>query len=333
MGVNVHGQDFNAGMLIETVQSFRLLLASGEVVNVSRSENAELFGFAIGGYGLAGIIVDVTLALTDDVQLTRTVQEVSTPDMGSNFYENIQSNKDAQFYSARFSLRENDYLEKALVISYTTTDAQASSVPSANSWFGNLFMRNLFSLAQSSSVLRKLRFSLESLLLGFPVVVSRNSLMGRSVEALPQDSARLRYILQEYFIPYDKLSTFMEEFGGIVKEYNVDLLNITARHVRGNDESLLSWSPQDSCALVLYIAQPCNDDAYEKAVVWTRKLIDVALKHDGSFYLPYQYLATTPQVALAYKKIPEFLELKKKYDPNGVFRNKMYEHYLESYSS
>ena len=178
-----------------------------------------------------------------------------------------------------------------------------------------------------------MRYPLEKLALSMPASCSRNEFMGSTIAALPKDTQKSQYILQEYFIPYDQLNLFIEQLRTIVKKHKVDLVNVSARHVRGNDESLLSWSEQDSCALVLYIGQPCNDRAYDKAVTWTRKIIDAALSNGGSFYLPYHYIATPEQVGCAYKNVWKFLELKEKYDPNGVFKNKMYEHYLRSYSS
>lgn len=47
------------------------LLADGSLLAVSRSENPELFSPVIGGYGLFGVIVDVTLHLADDELLER----------------------------------------------------------------------------------------------------------------------------------------------------------------------------------------------------------------------------------------------------------------------
>ncbi len=328
LGVNVHGQDFNAGMLIETVQSFRLLLASGAVVNVSRTENAELFGFAIGGYGLAGIIVDVTLELTDDVSITRVNATVPSSQLGQYFVDNVEDNPSVQFYSARYSMGKQNLLKEALVIVYEKTDRALVVQPSVDSKFGNMLMRNLLWLTQQSNVFRSMRSFIEKLYLDLPIVYSRNNLMGSSLEALPQDTKYSQYILQEYFIPYEQLDAFIEKLRGIVTEHKVELLNVSARHVRGNDESVLSWSPNDSCALVLYIGQKRNSDAYENAVNWTRKLIDAAIENKGSFYLPYQYLATRQQVTAVYKNINAFLALKRKYDPQGVFKNKAFTHYL-----
>ena len=52
MSANVHGRDIESTSIIDTVVSFRLLTASGQILNVSREENSELFPLVIGGYGL-----------------------------------------------------------------------------------------------------------------------------------------------------------------------------------------------------------------------------------------------------------------------------------------
>jgi FAD/FMN-containing dehydrogenase len=59
VAANVHGKSVDYGPLIESIQTLRLLRADGEIVSVSRAENADLFRAVIGGYGLFGVVVDV----------------------------------------------------------------------------------------------------------------------------------------------------------------------------------------------------------------------------------------------------------------------------------
>jgi len=61
---DVHGKNHHIdGSFSDHVESFRLLLASGEVVNCSRHEHADLFRATCGGMGLTGIIMDATFSL------------------------------------------------------------------------------------------------------------------------------------------------------------------------------------------------------------------------------------------------------------------------------
>src|SRR5919109_4789998 len=60
LSANAHGRDVDVMQVVDVVQRFGLLLADGRVVEVSRVTNPELFSLVIGGYGLYGVILDVT---------------------------------------------------------------------------------------------------------------------------------------------------------------------------------------------------------------------------------------------------------------------------------
>jgi FAD/FMN-containing dehydrogenase len=61
---DVHGKAHHAqGSFSACVDTLTVLLASGEVVNASRTENADLFWGTFGGMGLLGIVLSATLRL------------------------------------------------------------------------------------------------------------------------------------------------------------------------------------------------------------------------------------------------------------------------------
>ena len=64
IGTNVNGKDgWRMGQFGDQVVSLKLMLASGEVIEVSRQENAGIFRAVVGGMGLLGIVVEATLQL------------------------------------------------------------------------------------------------------------------------------------------------------------------------------------------------------------------------------------------------------------------------------
>src|SRR5439155_6003512 len=71
---NVHGRGLKFPPIVSDVESFTLLGADGKLQTCSRHENQELFSLAIGGYGLFGIIVDVTLRLVRRTKVQRMVE-------------------------------------------------------------------------------------------------------------------------------------------------------------------------------------------------------------------------------------------------------------------
>jgi len=61
---DVHGKNHHLdGCFSEFVDSFQLLLASGDIVTCSRNEHADLFRATCGGMGLTGVILEATLRL------------------------------------------------------------------------------------------------------------------------------------------------------------------------------------------------------------------------------------------------------------------------------
>jgi len=61
---DIHGKAHHIqGSFSSCVESFTVLLASGEVLNASRTENSDLFWASFGGMGLLGVILTATIRL------------------------------------------------------------------------------------------------------------------------------------------------------------------------------------------------------------------------------------------------------------------------------
>ncbi len=93
LSVNAHGRDPNYSAIIETVKSIRIMLANGITKVASRDNNNELFSLAIGGYGLFGVILDVTLSLTEDIIYEKRTLKLPTSEYLDYFKNKIQGNK------------------------------------------------------------------------------------------------------------------------------------------------------------------------------------------------------------------------------------------------
>jgi hypothetical protein len=62
-----------------------------------------------------------------------------------------------------------------------------------------------------------------------------------------------------------------------------------------------------------------------------RRMINVAVKHGGSYYLTYHRHALRQQIDVCYPHFREFLQLKRKYDKEEVFQSDWYRHYRRMY--
>jgi FAD/FMN-containing dehydrogenase len=89
LAANVHGRGLAMKPFIDDVESFVLIDAAGEARQCSRTENADLFRLAIGGYGLFGVIASVTLRLSRRRKLECVVEIIAAEELVAAFERRI----------------------------------------------------------------------------------------------------------------------------------------------------------------------------------------------------------------------------------------------------
>jgi FAD/FMN-containing dehydrogenase len=132
LSVNVHGRDIRYGSLIDSVESFRLLNPDGEIINVSRSENSDLFPYVIGGYGLFGVILDVTLELADDELYQHRSAAMNYKEYETYFNEKVKQDTSVKMHLARISVARESFLQEMYVTDYVLADNQNKRLKSWN---------------------------------------------------------------------------------------------------------------------------------------------------------------------------------------------------------
>lgn len=326
LSVNAHGRYIGQGPLVLAVRSIKLVLADGSLVLASPTENSALFYGAIGGYGGLGVIVEASLGLSDNSKLARKSQNMPLSAYRQFFDQQVRGNPKMVMHNA--ILYPDDY-DRVRAVSYLISDAPLTVserlVPVERNY---KTMRAALSVAGSKSG-NKLREALiDPLLYQAPQVQWRNREASLDVRELqPISGPDYSYVLQEYFVPEAQLEAFVAGMRGVLKQHQVKVTNISIRHAKADPGTLLAWARGDTFALVLYYRQ--GTSAAERAAVgdWTRQLIDLAITHQGTYYLPYQIHASREQFLAAYPRAPEFFSLKKQLDPSNKFRNKLWDTY------
>ncbi len=92
--------------------------------------------------------------------------------------------------------------------------------------------------------------------------------------------------------------------------------------------SVLAHSPTPRIAAVMSFSQEISPEGEVDMMRLTERLIDRVVALGGAFYLPYRLHARRDQVAGAYPKAPFFLERKRHYDPDLLFRNALWDAYF-----
>jgi FAD/FMN-containing dehydrogenase len=335
LSANAHGRDLDASSIIETVDSFRLLLADGTTRNVSRKENSDLFGLVIGGYGLFGVILDVTLSVTDDVIYERKTVDVDYKNFVQYFTDTIQTDGTAQMMLIRPSVDINasDFMQTLTVSTWHTIEQTDPSLFTLGTEKNVLRDTFLFDLSRRFDWAKSLRWKLQKAVVeeGGANYVSRNNAMRPPVaplDFLEYHAKNRTDIIQEYYIPIENFTSFMEAFRDIILEDNINIISSTIRYVKANNEAQWSYAPKkDVLAIIVMSNIALDKDSVEKAAASTRKIVDEAINHEGSHYLTYQLFPTTEQLYTIYPNTEAVFNAKLKYDPTEIFMSMFYEQY------
>ncbi|MDH3637056.1 MAG: FAD-binding oxidoreductase [Gammaproteobacteria bacterium] len=323
LACNVHGKTIDYGPLIETTDSFRLLTAGGDIINVSRTENAELFPAVIGGYGLFGIVVDATFKLVTDrvVEKTEVVYMNAEPLIAS-YIERIKRGP-ALCYGFL-----NEDCSRGYYVTYDAIDDSGFELSELKRDELNPRLFNKFiALQRHSKMLRERAFHFMWAGSNRPEVTleSRRLLLWDKGPRAFDDM-----LLQKYFVPIGNFSAFLAEIRPLFARFGDELPLLTNhfRYVPGNDESLMAFAPQDAiCLIPCYLARKDDAGWYARLKEATEQLIDIVLQHGGTYYLTFDSIPTCSQFQAAYPNYNEFFALKRKHDPEERFSSLFYEKY------
>lgn len=327
LAVNAHGMDHRIGGIASTVKSLRLMLPDGNIRTLRKDHNLELFKTVIGGYGLLGVIVDVQLELMDNLLYEQDQYIIKTKDFLSVF-EKIENNDAYHMFYARLSTAPSSFLNEMIIYGYRFVPDISKSIRHLKSEPFIKIKRLIFNMSRKNYLGREIKWWSEKHLL--PLVEefpsSRNQILYRSYAYIKNNLRNNTDLLQEYFIPKERIIEFISGLGVILLKHSVITRNVEIRIVHKED-ILLDYAEGDRFAVVLYLNQNVNEQDNKNMQSVHSELIKLAQILEGSFYLPYQLNATKKEVLKSYPRFDEFLELKKKCDPDLIIASKFYDKY------
>ena len=91
-----------------------MVLADGTLTQCSRSENPELFGLAMGGYGLFGIIVELDVDMTPNQLLEPRFERMSPERFADQFVHTIDTDRAVTMAYGRMSVSRKKFFDDAV---------------------------------------------------------------------------------------------------------------------------------------------------------------------------------------------------------------------------
>ncbi|QOT00262.1 FAD-binding oxidoreductase [Brevibacterium sp. JNUCC-42] len=331
ISINAHGRDIRNGSLIKSVDSFRLLTADGQIRQVSRTENSDLFTLALGGYGLFGLILDVTLTLTEDAVYRVTTNAITVEGYTEYFRSKVKSDPDNHLHLARISVAPDSFLTDMYTINYRIDRSvplhQNNTLKNREDWV--IPTKILFHLNRSFDWGKNSFWSLQQYYFSKQQdsLISRNNAMRSESQFMEYKEAGQNDLLQEYFVPIHEFTSFTKSLKSVLDEEDLHILNITVRYVTKDEEAMLSYAREDMFALVCLFHTPLSDPEQVKTKQGIQKILDAVIRHQGTYYLPYAAYPSQKQFQTVYPKYKEFFIKKNQYDPDHLFMNYFYEQY------
>jgi len=329
LSVNAHGRYMGLGPVILSVRWIRILLANGELVKASRTENPEIFFGAIGGYNGIGIILEAELDLADNTPVIRVHQKLSREEYPGYFRANVRNRREPVFHNGDMYPPQ---FTRMRAVSWETTAARPTVksrlMPLCQSYPINRYF--LWSFTETPLGLWRREFIVEPLIYFRRKVHWRNYEAGYDVAEIEPRSRKDRtYVLLEYFIPVSRFAEFANRMSEIFIRHSVTVLNVSVRHAMPDPGSYLAWAREEVFAFVVYYKQRTSAAEKNRVAVWTRELIEAAISAGGSYYLPYQPHGTVEQFHQAYPNARKLFALKTKLDPEFRLRNVIWNTYYQ----
>jgi FAD/FMN-containing dehydrogenase len=326
--------------MIADVEAFTLVDASGELQRCSREQNPELFGLAIGGYGLFGIIASVRLRLSPRQKLERVVEVTDTGSLAQRFEDRIAQGFVFGDFQYSTDLSSDSLLRQGVFSCYRPVDS-ATPIPEDQSQLRRKGWLDLIQVAHLDRAQAFERYADYYLRTSGQVYWSDTHQLSTYIDAYHQvlGAARLgplaegSEMITEIYVPRRQLTGFLEDVRSDFLKHGTNLIYGTIRLIERDTESFLAWAREPWACTIFNLHTQHDPDSLALTAEAFRRLIDRAIQRGGSYFLTYHRWATRQQVETCYPQMPQFLEKKREYDPEERFQSDWYRHNRELFAT
>ncbi len=335
VAANIHGRGLAMRPFVADVESVTLIGADGELRQASRTENPELFRLVVGGYGLFGVAATVTLRLVPRRTLRRVVEIITVDSLMESFAQRI----DAGFLYGDFQFAidpdSDDFLRRGVFSTYEPVDP-ATPIPSAQHALAGEDWQRLLHLAHTRKSEAFAAYSRHYLATSGQLYHSDlhqladylddyHPALDRAMGAAHPGSE----MITEIYVPRHRLEDFLAEAREDFRRERVNLVYGTIRLIERDDESFLAWAREPWACTIFNLHVDHTPGAIARSGEHFRRLIDMAVRRGGSYYLTYHRHATREQVLACHPRLPALLRAKRAHDPAERIQSDWYRHYRD----
>ncbi len=333
ISANAHGRGLTMAPLIADIESFELVDANCHLRVCSREQDRELFSLAAGGYGLFGVIVSARLRLAPRRKLERSVREVRIEGLIDAFDESIADGALYGDWQYSIAERSSDFLRAGVFSCYRPVDPE-TPIPrdqqrlTAVEWRKLLYQTHTrkawayrayldYYLATSGQIYWSDTHQLSTYLDDYH----------RALDLRLGSKTPATDIITELYVPRPRLADFMQAVREDFLANDVNVIYGTVRLIEQDEDSFLAWAKQPYACVIFNLHTEHSPAGIDHSAEAFRRLIDLALERDGSYYLTYHKFARREQLETCYPQFGQFLNLKRQFDPHELFQSDWYDHH------
>ena len=313
MAANAHGRGLKMKPFISDIESFVLVDATGAAHTCSRTENPELFALVHGGYGLFGIVTSLKLRLVPRSKVERVVEIRTADDVIAAFEKRIGDG--FQYRDFQFSIERDseDFLHKGVFSCYRPVPME-TPIPPAEKQLSDENWRQLLFLADTDEKQAFQRYAAYYLSTNGQVYWSDMHQLSiypdnyhREIDQRLHAPYPATEMITEIDVPRAMLKGFLDEVRDDFRKNKVELIYGTVRLIERDDESFLPWAKQAYACTIFNLHTVHSPEGLERSADAFRRLIDMAARRGGTYYLTYHRYATRREVESCYPQFAEFL--------------------------
>lgn len=310
IGTGTHGTGATLGSLSAQVAGFRLILANGDLLNCSATENPEIFAAGRVSMGMLGIMSEIAMHAVPSYKLVEKNFALPAADLFAQIDTLIAGNRHFEFFWF-------PYVEHAICKTLNPSDAQAPPPRSADKLRarGEIVGMNTRIFACINAVLPYAPFLLKPAHRLFSRLMPGPERVRWSFEAFPSPR-NVRFNEMEYAVPREKGLDCLREIVEAIRGKRINTgFPIEYRTVAADDIWLSPFYKRDSATIAVH--------QYYK--VDTAELFGtceaIFRRYDGRPHWGKRHSRTAHELAEFYPEFERFRALRRELDPGAKFLN------------